>query len=227
MDIAFGNTNKDQNPLATALTESDGLTDQQRLFKDAYLRCWNATEAARRAGYACPAQAGWRLLRNVEISRQIEIELKAHHIGTNHVLARLGEMANINLNDFLDEGGRVDLEKLRSKGHLVKKYKAKVNRKLSTDEVEVSDVEIELHDAQHALELVGRKCKMFGPDVQLNVQIVAFQQIYQDLMPLIKEVIDPAKMETWRQGLAELARKYGACRETKPLSMGTPGAMGS
>ena len=53
------------------------LTPKQLLFVSEYLKTGNATEAARRAGYACKSShafevQGNRLLRNAEVSRAIE-----------------------------------------------------------------------------------------------------------------------------------------------------------
>lgn len=50
------------------------LTGKQYAFVAAYLgdARFNATEAARRAGYATPMQEGWRLLRKAEIQAAIQ-----------------------------------------------------------------------------------------------------------------------------------------------------------
>lgn len=78
-------------------------------------------------------------------------------------------------------------------------------------------MEIELYDAQHALELVGKKCKMFGPDIQVNVYATVLQTISADITPLLDECLDPSKLKWWGEGMAELARKYGAGSETEAL----------
>jgi phage terminase small subunit len=48
------------------------LTERQRRFVEQYLVEPNATAAARAAGYAHPEQAGYALLRNIQVSRAIE-----------------------------------------------------------------------------------------------------------------------------------------------------------
>lgn len=115
--------------LTTDLPETDGLSDQQRIFVDAYLRTWNASQAAEEAKYAWPRSTGAKLLQKPAIRAAIDEELKNHHIGTNHVLARLGEMANVSLADFTDEDGQVDIEKARGKGHLVQKVQVQAQQK--------------------------------------------------------------------------------------------------
>lgn len=52
------------------------LTTKQQLFIDAYLECWNATEAARQAGYKgndiTLASVGWENLRKPAIAAAID-----------------------------------------------------------------------------------------------------------------------------------------------------------
>jgi len=50
----------------------DGLTEGQRRFCEAFAATANATEAARRAGYANPDKQGPRLLENVGVTHALE-----------------------------------------------------------------------------------------------------------------------------------------------------------
>ena len=52
----------------------DGLTYKQRLFVECYNG--NAAEAARKAGYSSPKQAGCRCLRNPKIAKAIQERTK-------------------------------------------------------------------------------------------------------------------------------------------------------
>lgn len=36
------------------------MTEKERIWLNEYLKCWNATEAARRAGYKSPEKQGWQ-----------------------------------------------------------------------------------------------------------------------------------------------------------------------
>lgn len=193
--------------LTTDLPETDGLSDQQRVFKDEYLRCWNATEAARKARYACPANAGWRLLRNVQIQAAIKIELENYRVGVDHVLARLSEKANINLSDFIDEDGKPDVKRIREKGYLVKKYKA--NIVTQDDKQAVEHVEIELCDSDNALFFIGKHLAMFQPHQRADIIREVFSELSHEMGPLLNECIDPAKRQRFAQGMMELARKHG------------------
>ena len=57
-----------------------GLTNRRKIFVEEYLKTWNASEAARRAGYKHPGVTGCKLLKNAEIAEAVErnlSELKA------------------------------------------------------------------------------------------------------------------------------------------------------
>lgn len=47
------------------------MNGRQKAFADEYVKCGNATEAARRAGYKQPKQQGSRLLTNVDLLEYI------------------------------------------------------------------------------------------------------------------------------------------------------------
>lgn len=135
------------------------LTDKQRRFIDAYLVCWNATEAAARAGYsgarASLAQIGHENLRKLEIRAEIDARLSESAMPASEVLARLTEIARSSMADFLSPRGKgvaLDLKRASDAGalHLVKKYtKTK------------QGVTIELYDAQAALVKLGEHHRLF------------------------------------------------------------------
>ena len=99
------------------------LTNKQRVFVEEYLRCWNATEAARRASYAHPNVAGPRLLVNVSIAAEIEHEVSERSMSADEVLVRLAEQARGEYAEFIDEWGVVNIKRMKEagKGHLIKK----------------------------------------------------------------------------------------------------------
>jgi phage terminase small subunit len=136
-------------------------TNKQKLFVEAYLQCWNATEAARRAGYsgssATLAVMGSENLRKPKIIERIKKRLTTEAMAADEVLHRLGEQARASADDFIivDDKGvwRYDLVRARDKGklHLIKK--------LWTDKD--GHTRLELHDAQAALVHLGRHHKLF------------------------------------------------------------------
>lgn len=139
-----------------------GMTGQQREFLCHYVKCWNATKAARRAGYS-PHSAhviGSKLLRNPRIQAALVPALKASHLTTEHVLSRLAAIAGADFSDFLSVDGSIDLEKIKSHGHLVKSFE---NTKHGP--------KLELHDALRALELIGKAQRMFNDSAQANLTV--------------------------------------------------------
>jgi phage terminase small subunit len=139
---------------------SEGLTNKQSAFVEAYLACgFNASEAARQAGYAKPGQQGHRLLKNVEIAAAIQQGLTERAMPATEVLARIAEHARGTMDDFLDDAGDIDLTRARERGrlHLVKSRSV-------TKEGE----RIELYDAQSALALLAKHHGLLVERVDLN-----------------------------------------------------------
>lgn len=147
------------------------MTNRQRVFIEEYLKCWNASEAARRAGYKGRADViGPRLLLNVGISAAIEKRIEELSMSANEVLLRLGEHARSDIGEFLD-GNVIDLEAAKEKRitHLIKKVKVRTVTTVTKNggETTVEEQEIELHDAQAALIALGKKHKMFTDNIGL------------------------------------------------------------
>lgn len=147
-----------------------GINTKQRAFIEEYLRCWNATEAAKRVGYSerTARQQGSRLLSNANISAEISTAISEKAMSADEVLKRLADMARGDMGDFLDitsMGFVVDLSGAVEKGltHLIKKVKQRTTTSVSKDgtETEIHDIEIELYDAQAALVQLGRKHALF------------------------------------------------------------------
>jgi phage terminase small subunit len=90
----------DTNP--TTYTEAiAALPAKRRAFVESYLDCLNATEAARRAGYAEPRRQGSRLLTNVDIRVAVEVGFRERTMPREEVLARLTMLATASLEDFI------------------------------------------------------------------------------------------------------------------------------
>lgn len=126
----------------------NGITKKQRAFIDEYLQCWNATEAARRAGYSerSARATSSRLLTKDNISKEIKQRIDERAMSADEAITRLAEHARGDIGDylvFLDgiKQPYIDLSKVQDKLHLLKKFKRDQTGK----------IEIELHDAQSAL----------------------------------------------------------------------------
>jgi phage terminase small subunit len=147
---------------------TDILKPKQRMFVEAYLSTWNATEAARQANYTHPDVQGPRLLGYVGIRATIDARLKEKAMGTDEVLARLAEQARVSIADFTtskivnltnDKGEptgetiqmvELDWEKVQARGHLIKSI---TNTRHGP--------RIELHDGQTALIQLGKAQRLF------------------------------------------------------------------
>lgn len=139
------------------------LTPKQEAFINEYLKSWNATDAARLAGYAFPNVEGSRLLVNPSIKAKIQARLTELKMGADEVLSRLTTIARGGLSEFLDFAvpglPMFDFEKAEkaNKLGLLKKYK-----------VTKQGVEIEIHDSLKALELLGRHHGLFNDKIEIN-----------------------------------------------------------
>lgn len=135
------------------------LNTKQTVFVEEYLRCWNSSEAARRAGYNGKANViGPRLLADVSIKAQIDERIAELKMSTDEVLIRLAEQARGSLGEFTDVKLMDDL-KDHPKAHLIKH--------LTTDVYEDKGGKLhyktrfELYDAQAALVHIGKAHGLF------------------------------------------------------------------
>lgn len=153
------------------------LTRRQQRFIEAYLISWNASDAARVAGYKTKANvAGPRLMAKDSIKVAIEKRLDEAAMAANEVLARLSEQAKTNIADFISEdpklivkgkgddaeeffieSGNLDWEQVRRRGHLIKKISFNQHGPM-----------LELHDSQAALALLGKHHKLFTENIDMT-----------------------------------------------------------
>lgn len=150
------------------------LTNRQRVFIELYLTLWNATEAARQAGYSpkTAQEQSSRLLSNVIVKQAIEARIAEKTATADEVLMRLTSHSRGTMDDFLD-GERLSIEQARTRDqlHLIKKYK--VTRRLEPGDeprATIETVELELYDAQAATVQLGKALNVFGSEApQVNV----------------------------------------------------------
>ena len=158
-----------------------GLTNRRRIFIDEYLRCFNATEAARRAGYKNARREGSRLRTFEDINKAIQESISERAMGKDEVVDRLGEHARGDMGDFMDIGSMafsLDLNKAKELGltRLIKKVRQKTVTTVAKDgtEEETNTIEIELYDAQAALVQLGKHLEIFkdGLDPKDGINII-------------------------------------------------------
>ena len=142
------------------------LTDKQRVFIEEYLQCWNATEAARRAGYEgndiTLASVGYENLRKPQIAQRIKQRLQEKVMSADEVLSRLSEQARCEYTASIGKDGKVDLSQLKAAGkmHLVKGIKeTKYGR------------QVEFYDGQTALIQIGKHHGLFTDKVDVGPQL--------------------------------------------------------
>lgn len=152
--------------------KGETLTGKQTLFAAHYLMCWNASEAARRAGYPEKTAAiiGFENLRKPKIKALIDAKMAENVMSADEVLSRLSQMASANLMDVLSDDEEFDYSIAKAKGltHLIKKIK----RRQFTDKdgnTTVRETEIELYDAQAALVHIGKHYKLFTTPIEVTV----------------------------------------------------------
>ncbi len=142
----------------------DGLTDKQRVFVEEYLACWNAAEAARRAGYRGKfvRQLGAENLEKPYIQAYIKARLAEKAMAADEVLARLADQARGSMDDFVTvtgRGFRIDIAKAKKAGkmHLIKS----ISRGKQ-------GIKIEIYDAHAALVDIGRHEKLFTDNFDMT-----------------------------------------------------------
>lgn len=146
------------------------LTGKQQAFVEAYFAAnYNATEAARRAGYQGDyntlASLASENLRKDNIRAAIDKRLKQMKMGADEVLARLSFVASGSMEDFIDpDSMSIDLRKAKraEKLGLIKKFKiTTVTTSHADRDTQTETIEFELHDPMRALEMLGKHHKVF------------------------------------------------------------------
>ena len=144
------------------------LSIKHQRFVEEYLQSSNATEAYQTVypgvNRTTAASNGWRLLRTSRVAEAIQARLNQAAMPADEVLARITDHARADIDDFLDADGAFDLTSARraKRTGLIKKFKIKTTtRTVGEMEIESTEVEFELHDAQAALRDLGKYHKLF------------------------------------------------------------------
>lgn len=171
------------------------LNNKQRAFVDAYIAAnFNATRAARIAGYAQPHSQGPRLLENVGIQNAIRERMSAGAMAADEVMQRLANYARFDVSEFVrvpvlaatslaDEGEPVDEDDPVSdkKSRNVEPYvdvlqliEAGYGYAIKTIKQTANGAVIEFHDPVGALQLIGKHLKLFTErqEIELTEPIV-------------------------------------------------------
>ena len=92
------------------------------------------------------------------LADEVELKWREQVMGEAELLARLSQMARVNIGDFvyLDHDGHIgniNQDAIDERGHLVKK--------ISSSEGKTSSISVEMYDAQQAMQLLGKHLKLF------------------------------------------------------------------
>lgn len=147
--------------------EAKSLTAKEQAWAEAYLLTLSKAEAARRAKYkgdnAQLAVIGWQNYRKLHIQAYLKKRLAEMTMPAEEVLRRLTDMASSNISDFANIRDEKDLSETEQ-GHVIKKFKRIFTRSQIGNEIET--IELELYDAQAALEKLGRYHSLFTDKIE-------------------------------------------------------------
>ena len=143
---------------------SNTLTPRQQAFVREYLRDYNATEAAKRAGYAGSratlANIGSQNLRKPAIRNHIDQQLHGKAMSAKEVLLRFSRQARTSMADFLslDSAGEVhfDHEKACQNGAMDSVRYLSIDVQKGANGVSRCRIEISLCDSQVALKHLAK-----------------------------------------------------------------------
>lgn len=140
------------------------LTSKQRIFVAEYVRDFNATRAARAAGYSekTAYAIGWANLQKPEIAEEIERAVAERCMTKSEILVRLAEQARAEYSAYILPNGTVDVAALveAGKAHLIKGVK---DTQFARN--------IEFYDAHAALVQIGRYLKMWTDKQESSVEV--------------------------------------------------------
>ena len=173
------------------------LTAKQQLFVDDYLIHFNATRAAKTAGYSekTAYSQGQRLLKNVEISAIVETRLKESRMNSDEVMKMMKDIAGSNINDYMKivQRERIkhvpkSLTLLIERKHLeIKKHAMYIERKGLTDEIRDNYVEQNIMPLEDAILRAEIDLELDPLATFDDSEVETYETIELDLVKLAKD----------------------------------------
>src|SRR5690606_9707206 len=173
------------------------LTAKQQLFVDDYLIHFNATKAAKTAGYSekTAYSQGQRLLKNVEISAIVETRLKESRMNSDEVMKMMKDIAGSNINDYMKivQRERIkhvpkSLTLLIERKHLeIKKHAMYIERKGLTDEIRDNYVEQNIMPLEDAILRAEIDLELDPLATFDDSEVETYETIELDLVKLAKD----------------------------------------
>lgn len=151
------------------------LTDKQAAFVKEYIVDFNATQAAIRAGYSkdtarqMASETMSKLYIQDAINDEIDKRNKRVVIKQDRVIYELAKIALSDIKNYLNEEGKIDLEKIND-------LNSSVVQEINTTKTEIEtekhksikeSIRLKLYDKMKALEMLGRHLKMWDESSKL------------------------------------------------------------
>jgi len=143
------------------------LSKKQKIFVEEYIKCWNATQAAIKAGYSkrTATNIGCENLTKPYIAEEIQRRIDEVVMSADEALQRLSDQARGDLDDCIvmkDGVPKLDVKLLKEKGklHLIKSITPTA-----------SGTKVELYSSQRALELIAKAQGVFVDKVDVNKKV--------------------------------------------------------
>lgn len=159
------------------------LTLRESQFCVEYVKCGNGAEAARDAGYSekTARAIASNLLTKVYIREEVNRLHREYHMGDDEALHILSDHARgdvAKLMDVSSVGFNLDMSRAAELGltKLIRKVKQKttiyIAKNESQEDREVTELEIELHDPQSAINTILKVGgKLQNSDITINVKL--------------------------------------------------------
>lgn len=143
------------------------LNPKQQLFVSEYLKCFNATKAAKAAGYAPNRQQGSRLLSNADIKQALQEAFTENVMTPEEVLMHLSVIARADIDMVVDSKGNLDLAKAQEYGasNLIRKVES---RTITTEDSDIAEGKIEMYDRVRALELLAKYHDLLTTHIKID-----------------------------------------------------------
>ena len=155
------------------------FTRKQQNFINEYLKCFNASRAAERAGYSekTAYSIGHDLLKKPEIKAELERVYRENTMSPEEALHHLTDIARGDIDAVIDRFGNLDMEKARELGQtmLIKQVK---QRTITGDDNDIHEAEISMYDRLKALDLIAKFYQLTTTTrVEIDWQVKAVEDI--------------------------------------------------
>ena len=186
------------------------LSDQHQRVLDEYVLCWNKTKAYRvvypDASYNAAKTSACRLFTDDNFAAHLQVKLDELHMSAEEAFKLTSDIARGDITEAFDVssvGFNINMDKIVQNGYgrLIKKVKQKtttyIAKKESEEDREVTEVEIELYNAQQAQKDILGMQGRFG-NLNPSRDNAGAQQItasVSTLMQLVREIEAHAQAE--------------------------------